>query len=103
MGDQRTVAWALGYLGWTYGFLGDFDAAKTSLERSVALARLQGEDAKHIVMQSLSLLGDIPYWQGNWSEARMVYEESIAFGKEIHSVNMLTYPLTPRSDIDFSA
>jgi non-specific serine/threonine protein kinase len=93
LGDQRTVAWALGYLGWTYGFLGDFDAAKTSLERSVALARLLGEDAKHIVMQSSSLLGDIPYWQGNWSEARMVYEESIAFGKEIHSVNMLTYPL----------
>lgn len=93
LGDQLTVAWSLGYLGWTFDFLGEYDTAKTSLEKSVAMARSLGEDGKHIVMQSLSLLGDIPYWRGNLSEARMLYEESIAFGREIRSTNMLTYPL----------
>ena len=91
--DQLTVAWSLGYLGWTFDYLGDYATAKTSLERSVAMARSLGEDGKHIAMQSLSLLGDIPYWQGNLSEARMLYQESIAFGREIGSINMLTYPL----------
>lgn len=93
LGDLLTVAWSLGYLGWMFDFLGDYATAKTSLERSVAMARSLGEDGKHIVMQSLSLLGDIPYWQGNLPEARRLYQESIAFGREIGSVNMLTYPL----------
>jgi predicted ATPase/DNA-binding SARP family transcriptional activator/tetratricopeptide (TPR) repeat protein len=93
LGHQLTVAWSLSYLGWTFDFLGEYDAAKASLERSVVIARSLGENAKHIAMQSLSLLGDIPYWQGNLLEARRLYEESIAFGREIRSTNMLTYPL----------
>jgi predicted ATPase/DNA-binding SARP family transcriptional activator len=93
LGDQLTVAWSLAYLGWTFDFLGDYATAKTSLERSVAMARSLGEDGKYIAGQSLSFLGDIPYWQGDLSEARKLYEEAISYLRELGDANRLTYPL----------
>ena len=93
LGDQLTVAWSLAYLGWTFDFLGDYTTAKTSLERSVAIARSLGEDGKYIAGQSLSFLGDIPYWQGNLMEARKLYEEAISYLRELGDANRLTYPL----------
>jgi tetratricopeptide (TPR) repeat protein len=92
--DERlTLAWCLGYLGWTFDSLGEFDSAKVSLERSVEIGRSLGEVGRQVTGLSQTLLGDIPYWQGNLPEARKLYEESISFLKEIHNVNMMTYPL----------
>ena len=93
LGDPLTVAWSLAYLGWTFDFLGDYATAKTSLERSVAMARSLGEDGKYIAGQSLSFLGDIPYWQGDLSEARKLYDEAISYLRELGDTNRLTYPL----------
>jgi tetratricopeptide (TPR) repeat protein len=76
-----------------FDFLGDYAAAKTSLERSVAIARSLGEDGKYIAGQSLSFLGDIPYWQGDLIEARKLYEEAISYLRELDDTNRLTYPL----------
>ncbi len=91
--DRLTLAWCLSYLGWTFDSLGEFDNAKISLEKSLEIARSLGEAGKQAAGQSLTLLGDIPYWQGNLSEARKLYEEAIYFLREIHNVNMMTYPL----------
>jgi non-specific serine/threonine protein kinase len=93
LGDPLTVAWSLAYLGWTFDFLGDYTTAKTSLEKSVAIARSLGEDGKYIIGQSLSFLGDIPYWQGDLMEARKLYEEAISYLKELGDANRMTYPL----------
>jgi predicted ATPase/DNA-binding SARP family transcriptional activator len=93
LGDPLTVAWSLAYLGWTFDFLGDYTTAKTSLEKSVAMARSLGEDGKYITGQSLSFLGDIPYWQGDLMEARKLYEEAISYLRELGDANRMTYPL----------
>ncbi len=93
LGDPLTVAWSLAYLGWTFDFLGDYTTAKTSLEKSVAMARSLGEDGKYITGQSLSFLGDIPYWQGDLIEARKLYEEAISYLRELGDANRMTYPL----------
>jgi non-specific serine/threonine protein kinase len=93
LGDKLSLAWSLSYLGWTFDSLGEFDKAKISLEKSVDIGRSLGETGKQAVGQSLSLLGDIPFWQGNLPEARKLYEEAISYLREIHNVNMMTYPL----------
>jgi predicted ATPase/DNA-binding SARP family transcriptional activator len=93
LADLFTLAQSLGFLGWTFDFLGEYDHAKTSLERSVTIARSLGEESEYIAARSLSLLGDIPFWQGKLFEARQIYEEAISFLREIHDRNMLTYPL----------
>jgi hypothetical protein len=59
----------------------------------VATGRSLGDDGKHAAALSLCFLGDIPYWQGDMSEARRLYEEAITFVRSIHNMNMLTYPL----------
>jgi predicted ATPase/DNA-binding SARP family transcriptional activator len=93
IGDRLSLAWALSFLGWTFDSLGEFSSAKDILERSLAIARSLGETGKHAVGQSLGLIGDIPYWQGDLDEACRWYEEAISFLREIHNVNMMTYPL----------
>ncbi len=93
LGDPLTLAQSLGFLGWTFDFLGEYDHAKTSLEKSVTIARSLGEAGESIATRSLCLLGDIPYWQGRLFEARQIYEEAISILRETHDRNMLTYPL----------
>jgi predicted ATPase len=93
LGDKLTMAWSLGYLGWTFDGLGEYDAAKASLEKSLAIARSLGEAGKHVAGRSLAFLGDNPYRQGNLAEARKLYKEAILFIREIREINLLAYPL----------
>lgn len=93
LGDTPTLAWALGYLGWTLSSLGEYDQAQGLLERAVALARSLGEAGDQAAVSSMSVLGDIPYWSGDLAQARKLYEEAIAFTRELHNINTMTFPL----------
>jgi hypothetical protein len=91
--DQLTIAWGLSHLGWNADFVGEYEAAESFGRRALAIARTLGDEAKTIVGQSMSFLGDIPYWRGDMLEARRLYEEAASFLREIHEVNRLTYPV----------
>jgi tetratricopeptide (TPR) repeat protein len=93
LGNAVALAWSYGYLGWTFASLGEYDAARIALERSVQIARQAGGEGKHAAGNAMSFLGDIPYWQGNLPEARRLYEEAISFVRQVNNMNTLTYPL----------
>jgi tetratricopeptide (TPR) repeat protein len=98
--DALTLVFSLGYLGWTLNSLGDYDAGTAALTRAVALGRTLGVPGQHAIGLPLSLLGDIPYLQGDWSAARRLYEESIRYIRQIHNLNFLTYPLRRLAYVD---
>jgi len=93
LGDDLTLAWSLCYLGWTFDSLGEYDKAKIFLERSLGITKSLGEDGKYVAGHAVTFLGDIPYWQGDISDARKLYEAGIAFTRELNNKNMLTSPL----------
>ncbi len=93
LGDPLTLAWGLGYLGWTLSSLGEYDQAQGFLERAVDLARTLGDAGDQAAVSSMSFLGDIPYWRGDLAEARRLYEEAIAFTRQLHNINTMTFPL----------
>ncbi len=93
LGDPLTLAWALGYLGWTLDSLGEYEQAQGLLERAVAVARTLGDAGDQAAASSMSFLGDIPYWRGDLVAARRLYEEAIGSTRKIHNINMMTYPL----------
>jgi tetratricopeptide (TPR) repeat protein len=77
------------YLGWIFWGLGEYDSAAKYLERSLAIARLLGEDGKGAVAVAMAYLGDIPYAQGNLPEARQRYAEAILLLRELQNPSML--------------
>jgi tetratricopeptide (TPR) repeat protein len=91
--DPLTLAFGLAFLGWTFDFLGDYDAAQAALERSVAIGQALGALGQHAAAIASSLMGDIPYRHGDLPAARRLYEDSIAFVRQIRNSNILTYPL----------
>ena len=93
LGDALTQAWSLAYLGWTFGSLREYEASNAALERAAALGESVGEAGKPAVAHARSFMGDIPYWQGDLAEARRLYEEGISTVREMHYINILTYPL----------
>jgi len=93
LGDPLTLAWSLSYLGWTFDSLGDYDSARSAYERSVAIGQALGDDGQRAAGQSLGLLGDLPYRQGNWPAARQCYERAIAFLREHPNNNDLAYDM----------
>jgi non-specific serine/threonine protein kinase len=87
--DDSLLVWPLMYLGWTFWGLEDYDRARKCLERSLAIARSLGENGKGAVGVAMAYLGDIPYAQGNLSEASKCYEEAILLLRELQNPGML--------------
>jgi predicted ATPase/DNA-binding SARP family transcriptional activator len=88
--DDSLLVWPLMYLGWTFWGLREYDQARKRLERSLEIARSLGEREKGAVGVAIAYLGDIPYAQGNFREARRHYEEAIAMFRELQNPSMLT-------------
>jgi non-specific serine/threonine protein kinase len=88
--DDSLLVWPLMYLGWTFWGLGEYENAQRSLERSLSIARSLGEDGRGAVAVAMAYLGDIPYAQGNLSEARRLYEEALLVLRELQNPSMLT-------------
>ena len=93
LSDPLTLAWGLGYLGWTLSSLGEYGEARGFLERAVKLAQSLGNAGDQAAVSAMSFLGDIPYWSGDLAEARRLYSEAIAFTRELHNINTMTFPL----------
>ncbi len=88
--DDSLLVWPLMYLGWTFWGLGEYENAKRSLERSLSIASSLGEEGRGAVAVAMAYLGDIPYAQGDLSEARRLYEEAILVLRELQNPSMLT-------------
>ena len=87
--DNSLLVWPLMYLGWTFWGLEEYEHARTSLERSLQIARSIGESGRGAVGVAMAYLGDIPYAQGDLAEARRLYQEAIAFLRELQNPSML--------------
>jgi len=88
--DDSLLVWPLMYLGWTFWGLGEYDRARACLERSLVIARSLGEEGRGAVGVAMAYLGDIPYAQGNLTEARRLYEQAISLLRELRNPSMLT-------------
>jgi non-specific serine/threonine protein kinase len=87
--DDSLLVWPLMYLGWTFWGLGEYENAKKTLERSLAIAKTLGEGGRGAVAVALAYLGDIPYAQGNLPDARKLYEQAILLLRELENPSML--------------
>jgi predicted ATPase/DNA-binding SARP family transcriptional activator len=88
--EDSLLVWPLMYLGWTFWGLGQYESAQGSLERSLSIARSLGENGRGAVAVAMAYLGDIPYAQGNLTEARRLYQEAILALRELHNPSMLS-------------
>src|SRR5262249_43846835 len=72
-------------LGWAQWFEGDYDAAATSAEEAVSIARENG-GAKYLLTEASKLLGVTRTMQRRYEVARHLLEESLALAKELGNV-----------------
>lgn len=74
---------AAGYLQWAQDLwrLADFEACRTQLEKSLALARQAG--IRQIEADSLRILGNVWYYLGNYSTATNYWEQSLPLSQSI--------------------
>ena len=91
LGDQWNTASALRYLGLLASIQGNYDAARSHLEQSLEIWRTMGTQGKLGLSWTLSFLGDVALNQNESSEARSIYEESVAILREIGDKNFLAY------------
>jgi tetratricopeptide (TPR) repeat protein len=88
------------YLGWTFWGLNEYEHARKSLERSLAIARSLGENGRGAAAVALAYLGDIPYAQGDLPEARKFYEEAILSLRQLQNPSMLAPSLRRLAYVD---
>jgi tetratricopeptide (TPR) repeat protein len=81
IGDQRTVATPLYFLGATLYYSGNLAEAKRCLQECLASARETG--VRQQAAWSLASLGDIALNSGDFAEAQHRYQESLALSEEI--------------------
>ena len=81
VGDTDTVAAATSTLGRIAFDQGDYAAARSFLEQSVALFREIGDEPGTAI--ALEHLGDASQVQGNYERARTVYMESLEIWREV--------------------
>ena len=98
--DDTLLVWPLMYLGWTFWGMEEYDNARKSLERSLAIARSLGEAGRGAVGVAIAYLGDIPYAQGHLTQARKLYEEAILVLRELDNPSMLAPSLRRLAYVD---
>jgi non-specific serine/threonine protein kinase len=91
MGDARTVATALRNLGLLENIEGNYTKARTYLEQSLEIWREMGPEGKTGSTWTMIFLGDVALTNSNPAWARSLYEETVAFLRELGDLNFLAY------------
>jgi predicted ATPase/class 3 adenylate cyclase/Tfp pilus assembly protein PilF len=80
---RASAAWAkaLATAGWLAIAQGDYEAARSHYEQSMARAQDLGD--RHRIASALNGLGNIALRQGNHASARSLYEQSLAIRREL--------------------
>ncbi len=81
LGDKRSMAWSLHYLGRVAWYQGDYAAARSLVEESLSISREFGD--KTIIAWSLFFLGSICWLSGDHLAARARLEESLTAFQEL--------------------
>ena len=76
LGDPRSIATSLRFLGSVATNLGDYAAAQSFLEEGLEIWRQLGPTARHGAAGSLICLGDLALVRGNYEQAQTLYGES---------------------------
>ncbi|MGZ9235223.1 MAG: tetratricopeptide repeat protein [Anaerolineales bacterium] len=90
-GDIRTVATALRNLGLLENIKGNYAEARTLLEESLEIWRELGPEGNTGSTWTLIFLGDVALTNSNPGWARSLYEETVAFLRELGDLNFLAY------------
>jgi tetratricopeptide (TPR) repeat protein len=90
-GDIRTVATALRNLGLLENIKGHYAEARTLLEQSLEIWREMGPEGNTGSTWTLIFLGDVALTSSNPDRARSLYEETVAFLRELGDLNFLAY------------
>lgn len=93
MNDPRTVATALRTLGLLENIQGNYAEARTHLEQSLEIWRELGLEGKTGSTWTLIFLGDAALNHSNPDWARSLYEETVAFLRELGDLNFLAYSI----------
>lgn len=93
MNDPRTVATALRNLGLLENIQGNYAEARTHLEQSLEIWRELGPEGKTGSTWTLIFLGDVALNHSNPDWARSLYEETVAFLRELGDLNFLAYSI----------
>ena len=93
MNDPRTVATALRNLGLLENIQGNYAEARTHLEQSLEIWRELGLEGKTGSTWTLIFLGDAALNHSNPDWARSLYEETVAFLRELGDLNFLAYSI----------
>jgi non-specific serine/threonine protein kinase len=78
-------------------FQGDYGAARTRLEESMAISRELGN--RREAAWSLGYLGKTMRFQGDGAAARALFEESLAIFREVGSTNLIAWSLGNLGDV----
>jgi tetratricopeptide (TPR) repeat protein len=79
LGDPHYIAWSLSFRGAAHGDVGDWEAARTDLERMVTMHRQAGFSRRSA--WAISELGQLHQLEGAWEEAKRELEEARAIGE----------------------
>jgi tetratricopeptide (TPR) repeat protein len=79
---------------------GDYQAAQSFFEQSLALKRAVGD--KIGIAMSLNSLGIVAYAQGNYTKARTLQEESLALSRELNNKSNMAYVLLGLGLVDLA-
>jgi non-specific serine/threonine protein kinase len=93
LGDPWNIATAYHNLGLLENIQGNYQAARTFLEKSLEIWRGMGPLGKLGRAMALSFLGDVALNQNETEEARSLYEESVVVLKEPGEMNFQAYSI----------
>ncbi len=81
--DAHRMGFALHWMAWAHTALGEFSQAHRLHEQAIVLRRELGELGKRDLAESLTYLGLLAYYEGDYATARVVQEEALALKQAI--------------------
>jgi predicted ATPase/class 3 adenylate cyclase len=97
LGDDASIAWAIGRMGDARHALGEIEEARLSLEKSLALSEQVGDQA--LRLSAVHHLGQAELEGGNRARARTLFEEAASLARDLGSLARLAAILHGLGDL----